>query len=368
MSVAKVVVNMDQAPAYDVRIGAGILEGIGQRILSSVPQVTAACIITDSNVGPLYANTVRTSCKAAGLRTVEITLPAGEATKTNTVLAEVWNAMAAHKLDRNCVVVALGGGVVGDLAGFAAATFLRGVHVVMVPTSLLAMVDSSVGGKTAINIEAGKNLVGAFLQPAYVCADTSVLATLPDKQWHAGCAEIAKAAVIDSDSFFFWLEEHAQSLAARNEEVVAEAITRSVVFKANVVAADPLDSQGVRACLNYGHTLGHALEKLAGFGTLTHGEAVAEGMRFAARLGAALVGTPLELVEAQDNLLDSLGLPALSIALDAESILDAMRSDKKAQANTVHFVLPQDIGTWVLHPVDHDTLQEHVEAWVRSKA
>lgn len=254
---------------------------------------------------------MRAAIRAAGYLTMNITVPAGEESKSVSCAAEIWRAMAAQKLDRDCVVLALGGGVVGDLAGFAAATYMRGVTLLQVPTTLLAMVDSSVGGKTGIDLPAGKNLVGAFKQPVHVCADTAVLATLPDREWACGCAEIAKSALIDSDEFFFWLVDAADKLACRDSQVVQEAIARCVTFKAGVVAADVEERAGVRACLNYGHTLGHAIEKLAGYGTYSHGAAVAEGMRFAIRLGAALESTPLELVQEQDELLDQLGLPAL---------------------------------------------------------
>lgn len=367
MSVSKIVVNLGERASYDVRVGPHILQGLGARVQKSVLGVTAAVLITDTNVGPLYAQVAHESLKAAGLRTIDITIPAGEESKSVACIAEVWSAMAAAKLDRDCVVVALGGGVVGDLAGFAAATYLRGVQVVQVPTSLLAMVDSSVGGKTGIDLDAGKNLVGAFKQPAYVCASTDCLSTLPKREWACGCAEIAKSALICSDDFFFWLIEHAEELAAHSEAVVAEAITRSVVFKANVVAADVEERSGARACLNYGHTLGHAVEMLAGFGTYSHGEAVAEGMRFAARLGTQLVGTPLDLVEEQDALLDALGLPALGFTAEPAAMLDAMRSDKKNRGGTINFILPEDVGKWVLRAVDEETLTDHLVAWAASK-
>ncbi|MBQ9069075.1 MAG: 3-dehydroquinate synthase [Eggerthellaceae bacterium] len=367
MPVAKVVVNFEDAPSYDVRIGPGLLETVGQRILSGIPDATAVLVLTDTNVGPLYAAAVRESCKAAGLRAVEIAVPAGESSKSVAVISEIWSAMAANGLDRDSVVVSLGGGVAGDIAGFAAATYMRGIHLVHAPTSLLAMVDSSVGGKTGIDLDAGKNLVGAFLQPEYVCADTSALATLPEREWRCGCAEVAKSSVICSDDFFFWLAEHAGRLAARDGDIAAEAITRSVVFKADVVAADRTERGGVRACLNYGHTLGHAIEKLAGYGTFSHGEAVAEGMRFAMRLAVALADASTDLVEAQDSLLDDLGLPPLDFAARPEDMLAAMRSDKKAHGGQVRFVLPSDVGKWELCAVSDDDLLEHLGAWSRSK-
>ena len=317
-------------------------------------------VVTDENVAPLYRDRARESLAAAGFRVSDIVVPAGEDTKSVEVAGEIWEAMAQLSLGRDCAVVALGGGVVGDLAGFAASTYMRGVTLVQAPTTLLSMVDSSVGGKTGVNLTAGKNLVGTFKQPAYVCADTGTLSTLPEREWACGCAEVAKSAVIDSDEFFFWLAEAADAL-------VAEAIARCVVFKADVVAEDKTESRGVRECLNYGHTLGHAVEALAGYGTFSHGAAVAEGMRFAARLAAALAGASLEFVAAQDDLLDALGLPALAWSAEPEDMLAAMKRDKKARHGQVRFVLPRDVGSWELRDVDDAVILEHLEAWARSK-
>ena len=367
MPTAKVVVNFSDKPSYDVRIGAGQYACLGERLMTIAPKATSAAIVTDSNVNPLYGAAVRESLAQAGLATITIEVPAGEASKNSECLVEIWRALAERKMDRDALVVALGGGVVGDMAGFAAATYLRGITYVQVPTTLLAMVDSSVGGKTAIDLDEGKNLVGAFKQPAYVAADTSSLATLDDREWACGCGEIAKSALIDSDEFFFWLSEHAGALARREPDVVQEAIVRCVVFKANVVAKDEEERAGVRECLNYGHTLGHAVEKLAGFGVFSHGHAVAEGMRFAARLAVALEGAPLEMVAAQDELLDQLNLPAIGFAADPDAMLDAMLSDKKARGGKIRFVLPRDAGDWVVRDVDHDVLRDHLGAWARSK-
>lgn len=361
----KVIVNIPGEEAYDVRIGAGVLDALGARMrgVPSLEQAERVLVVTDENVAPLYRDRARESLAAAGFRVSDIVVPAGEDTKSVEVAGEIWEAMAQLSLGRDCAVVALGGGVVGDLAGFAASTYMRGVTLVQVPTTLLSMVDSSVGGKTGINLEAGKNLVGSFLQPSYVCASTDVLATLDEREWACGCAEITKASVIDSDDFFFWLVENAPLLAERNPEVVLEAIARSVVFKANVVAQDKTESRGVRECLNYGHTLGHAIEALAGYGTYSHGAAVAEGMRFAARLGQTLAGTPLELVEAQDALLDELGLPVLDWSAPAKDILAAMKRDKKNRQGAVRFVLPADVGQWELVAVDDGTILEHLRLY-----
>lgn len=369
MPATKVVVNIPGEVSYDVRIGDAVLAGLGSSLMK-VPEVAAAphlLVITDANVGPLYLETAKASLKAAGFRVSDVVVPAGEEAKAVAVAGEIWNAMASLGLTRDCAVVALGGGVVGDLAGFVASTYMRGIPFVQVPTTLLAMVDSSVGGKTGVNLEAGKNLVGTFKQPVYVAACTTVLDTLNEREWACGCAEIAKASVIDSDDFFFWLTDCADALSARDDAVVAEAIARSVVFKANVVAADQTESRGVRECLNYGHTLGHAVETLAGYGTFSHGAAVAEGMRFAARLGVDVAGTPSELVGAQDDLLDALGLPALAWAAPPEEMLAAMKRDKKTRDGQVRFVLPRDIGDWELTAVPDEVILEHLRAWEASK-
>lgn len=370
MAATRIVVDIPEERPYDVRIGEGILAGLGEKlvpVLEAQPP-SRILVITDANVAPLYLEACKQGLAPLGCPISDITLPAGEEAKSLAVVGEVWNAMAALGLARDSVVVALGGGVVGDLAGFAGSTFMRGLRVVQVPTTLLSMVDSSVGGKTGVNLEAGKNLVGTFKQPAYVCASTATLATLPEREWRCGCAEVAKSAVIDSDDFFFWLLDNAAALAARDEAVTAEAIARCVVFKARVVSEDKTESRGVRECLNYGHTLGHAVEALSGYGTYSHGAAVAEGMRFAARLGTALVGTPDELVSAQDELLDALGLEPLAWSAAPEEMLDAMKRDKKARAGVVRFVVPVDVGRWELVDVDDAVILEHLRAWEATKA
>lgn len=370
MPATKVVVNIPGETPYDVRIGSDVLKGLGayMKRVADVAGAPRVLVITDSNVAPLYLECAKDALRGAGYRASDVVVPAGEESKSLSVISEVWEAMGELALGRDCCVVALGGGVVGDLAGFAASTYMRGVPVVQVPTTLLSMVDSSVGGKTGVNLSCGKNLVGTFKQPSYVCASLATLATLDEREWACGCAEIAKSAVIDSDDFFFWMVDNASALAARDEAVVAEAVARSVVFKAGVVAEDKTESHGVRECLNYGHTLGHAVEKLSGYGVFSHGAAVAEGMRFAARLGEALAGTPHELTATQDELLDTLGLPALAWSAEPEAMLDAMKRDKKARGGVVRFVLPHDVGDWRLVDVDDGVLLEHLRRWRAHKA
>ena len=363
----KVIVQLPGEDDYAVRIGAGVLDSLGQNVrdIERFAGAGDALVVSDANVAPLYLARAKASLTRAGFKASDIVVPAGEGTKAVEVAAEIWSAMAQLSLGRDCLVVALGGGVVGDLAGFVASTYMRGVVVVQVPTTLLAMVDSSVGGKTAVNLPEGKNLVGSFYQPSFVCADTGTLATLTDREWRCGCGEVAKSAVIDSDDFFFWLLEHARDVAARDADAVAEAVQRCVVFKAGVVARDKTESAGVRECLNYGHTLGHAVETCAGYGTFSHGACVAEGMRFAAYVAAReLGGFSDEFAQAQSELLDALGLGRLGYDTSPDELLAAMKRDKKARGGQVRFVLARDVAQWELVGLPDEKVRAHLADWV----
>lgn len=366
MPATRINVNIPGEAPYDVRVGTDLLHGLGDscKRVATLSHRPSLLVLSDSNVSPLYLSSVKNALVSAGYRVSDITVPAGEQAKSIDVASEVWEAMAQLRLGRDSAVIALGGGVVGDLGGFVAATFMRGIPVVQVPTTLLSMVDSSVGGKTGINLRAGKNLVGAFLQPSYVCASTDTLSTLPEREWACGCGEIAKSAVIDSDDFFFWLMDHAEELRDRDEGVTNEAICRCIVFKADVVAEDKTESRGVRECLNYGHTLAHAIESLAGYGIYSHGAAVAEGMRFAALLGQRLIGTSPEFVAAQASLLDALGLPPLGWSASPEEILASMKKDKKVRGGQLRFVLVRDVADWELVDVDDDLVLEALKEYL----
>ena len=324
-------------------------------------------MISDDAVFALYGAAAEKDLTDAGFQVDHFLFPHGEQQKTLSTYGQVLNFLCDRRFTRSDFLVALGGGVVGDLAGFAAATYQRGVPYIQVPTTLLSMVDSSVGGKTGVNLTAGKNLVGAFKQPAFVCADTDVLATLPPREWACGCGEVAKSALIDGDEFFFWLSDQVSAVVDRQPDAVSEAIARCVVFKADVVAQDKTESRGVRECLNYGHTLAHAIEKLSGYGTYSHGHAVAEGMRFAALLGESLVGTPAELAEAQAQLLDALNLPALDWKATPENVLETMKRDKKARHGQVRFMLLEDVGAWKLVDVDDATILRHLQTYFAGK-
>jgi 3-dehydroquinate synthase len=351
--------------SYDVLIEKGLLSRAGQ-LLRKKTAAQKVALITDDTVAARFGLLVSASLARADFEVLDIAIPAGERSKNWGTTGEVLEAVAEHGLRRNDLVIALGGGVVGDLAGFVAATYLRGVEFAQIPTTLLAMVDSSVGGKTGVDLMSGKNLAGAFKQPIAVLADTATLGTLPDTEWQSGLAEVAKSAVIDGEEFTAWLEANAEALVTRDAQVVAEAIRRCVEFKAAVVEGDERES-GPRECLNYGHTLGHAIEKVAGYGTFTHGVAVAEGMRFASRLSMDVAEAEVGFVKRQDRLLAALGLLPIEDQLSVDNIHAAMRSDKKSRASTVRFVVVNEPGVWRCEPVSDVTLAAHLAAWAATK-
>ena len=272
-------------------------------------------------------------------------LPAGEGSKSLSQAEGLYRVLAQRAADRQTLVVALGGGVVGDLAGFVAATYNRGLPLLMVPTSLLAMVDSSVGGKVGINLPEGKNLVGAFHQPRLVWIDVRHLHSLPEREFRSGLAEVVKYGVILDAAFFGWLETHQAAILAREPDALQSLVRRCCELKAQVVEQDEFERTGIRAALNYGHTFAHAFESVAGYGAWTHGEAVAVGMDCAARLAARRGLIPDEVVARQAALLDALGLPRqVDRTWPVEALLQAMRTDKKALAGRLRFVLPTRLG------------------------
>lgn len=365
MPVTRIDVSIPGETNYSVRVGDGVLDELGNnmRATPAVSKCPTALVISDSNVAPLYLPRMIASLRAANYNVFDITVEAGESSKCVDVADELWQAMAQLGLSRDCCVVALGGGVVGDLSGFVGSTFMRGMPIVQVPTTLLSMVDSSVGGKTGINLPSGKNLVGTFTQPAYVCASTDTLSTLPEREWLCGLGEVAKSAAIDSDDFFFWLMENAGLLSARDPEAVNEAITRCIVFKADVVSEDKTESKGVRECLNYGHTLAHAIESLAGYGTFSHGACVQEGMRFAAVLGMQLGITSEQFADAQTELLDSLGLARLDWKAPVNDVIACMKRDKKVRDGQLRFVILTDVADWGIVDVDDEDVKRALEAF-----
>ncbi len=328
------------ARRYPIRIGSGLLDdAAGLRALAAGRH---ALVVTDRNVAPHYLSKVEAALADRSVRSV--VLPPGEQEKTLARFGELMDALAGLRASRDATLFALGGGVVGDLTGFAAACWMRGVRFVQLPTTLLAMVDSSVGGKTAVDLPAGKNLVGAFHQPAAVIADTDTLATLPPRELQAGLAEVVKYGALGDAGFFGWLEEHAEALRAADAGVLADAIERCCRHKAAIVARDETE-QGERALLNLGHTFGHAIETLQGYGGLLHGEAVSVGMACAARASSLLGVADDADAQRLDALLRRLGLPVRVPAnLEAQALLAAMRLDKKAVSGRLRLILWRGIG------------------------
>lgn len=334
---------------YTIAIGPGLLSD-GTALAQHV-RGRHVLLVSDSIVAPLYAGTVREALHAArpDLAIGTFILPAGEESKTLAHFGHAIDALATLGATRDACVVALGGGVVGDLAGFAAACWMRGVDCVQVPTTLLSMVDSSVGGKTAVDIPQGKNLVGAFHPPRAVFADTSVLATLPPRELRAGLAEVIKYGAIRDARFFQWLEQEREALLAMDGEALALAIAASCEHKAEIVARDPVE-KGERALLNLGHTFGHAIETEQGYGglgndNLNHGEAVAVGMVLAARLSADLGMAPAGDADRLETLLTAYGLPTrIPAGLAPEALLARMRLDKKNLAGRLRLVLWRGLG------------------------
>ncbi len=336
--------------SYPIEITSSELDEIGARILLRIPDLTHALVIFDSEVekrwGSLFIKSFSEPSLPNGnrIRVDSIAVASGESSKSISQLAELWQWMLDRSADRKSVVIAIGGGVVGDLAGFAAATYTRGIRFVQIPTTLLAMVDSSVGGKTGINLPTSKNMIGAFWQPSLVLIDTDMLRTLPKRAYLSGLAEVIKYGVIDDISFFEWLEENSRKLVDCDDKTVRRAIAESCRSKANVVSEDERETSGRRAILNYGHTFAHALEATAGYGTLLHGEAVAIGMQMAANLAVATKLCSTELLNRQTTLIESCELPTTFPDADVKSMLVVMQQDKKVSHGKLRFVLPERIG------------------------
>ena len=330
--------------AYSIRIGEGLLSRLGEDC-ERLGLGRHCTIISDTNVAPLYARRAAQSLEAAGFEPRAVTIPAGERAKCLACVLYCYDRLARQRAGRDSFVVALGGGVVGDLAGFVAATYLRGVALVQVPTTLLAQVDSSVGGKVGVNLKAGKNLVGAFHQPRLVICDLATLETLPPRELRAGLAEVIKYGIIGDARFFRGLERDLDRVLRRDGDVLAAVVARCCAIKAAVVGQDETE-QGRRAVLNFGHTLGHALEAVFGYGTYLHGEAIAVGQVFAARLSARLLGLPEGDVDRIRSMFDRAGLPT-ELCLRRRrwgDVCKAMRLDKKASGGEIRFVLAERIG------------------------
>lgn len=329
--------------SYTIVVESGALATVGPR-LRALGVGSRTALVTDVSVHALHAAPVLESLRAAGFHVTVIEVPRGESAKTLAVAESCWDRFLSAGLDRTSTVLALGGGTVGDLAGFVAATYMRGMHFVTLPTTVLAQVDASIGGKTAIDHPKAKNLIGAFHQPRLVVADPAVVRTLPEREFRSGLAEIVKHGIVLDQPYFEDVEQHAAALLARRLDVLERIIGGSCRLKASVVERDPEEKTELRFALNYGHTIGHALEATTAYARWTHGEAVSIGIAAEARLARRLRLTDDATVARQERLLTALGLPVHAGPVDIEAVLTAITHDKKARDGRVPFVLAPRLG------------------------
>ncbi|HEX6793019.1 MAG TPA: 3-dehydroquinate synthase [Casimicrobiaceae bacterium] len=348
--------------AYPIHVAEGLLSRAGA--LLEVRPGQRGVIVSNAVVAALHLAALRTSLRDAGMQTDVVLLPDGEAHKNGHTLDDLLTRLLELRVERSTTLFALGGGVVGDVAGFAAAIYQRGIPFVQVPTTLLAQVDSSVGGKTGINHPLGKNMIGAFWQPRAVLIDTTVLSTLPDRELSAGLAEVVKYGAIRDVDFFRWLEANVSALLARDSAALTHAIVTSCAIKANVVAADERES-GERAILNFGHTFGHAIEAAQGYGEWLHGEAVAAGMVCAARLSERVCNFPPTDTERLADLVRRARLPVSPPSIAVERWLELMRRDKKVESGALRFVVLERLGHAI---VRNDVTDDDVGRSVRTQA
>jgi 3-dehydroquinate synthase len=329
--------------SYDIEIASGNLGGVGQ-FVAQRGDVSHAVVVTDENVERPHAVQVAESVAQTSTTVDLVVVEPGEQSKCVTTSAELWERLVELEADRKSVILAVGGGVIGDLAGFVAATYARGIPFFQIPTTLLAQVDSSVGGKVGINLPTAKNMVGAFLQPQGVLIDTATLQTLPDPEYRSGLGEVVKYGVILDADLFAFLESNTAQLAHRDEGVLRQVIARCCRLKADIVQEDEREVSGRRAVLNYGHTFAHAVESLTGYGTFLHGAAVSIGMACASRLAERLGRIEPAITARQEKLLETFGLPTRLPDLDVDQVLRAMMRDKKVQHGELRFILPTRLG------------------------
>ena len=339
------IVTINASKQYEIKIGSGLLASIGKEA-TALGKADKICIVSDTNVWPLYGTITENSLIDAGFSVIHFTFPAGEASKNGATYLALLDWLASHKLTRSDLIVALGGGVVGDLAGFAAATYLRGIRFIQVPTTLLAAVDSSVGGKTAIDLPSGKNLAGAFCQPSLVLCDTDTLNTLPDSVFRDGCAEVIKYGILYDESFFTYLTQTGMEFDREN------VIARCVEMKRDVVAEDEFDT-GARMKLNLGHTIGHGVESRSNY-AISHGQAVAIGMAIVAR--ASKCPDTARIL----SVLKQFQLPT-DTAYSAEELYQCALSDKKRSGGTVNLIIPASIGDCRIVPTPVTDLKTFIE-------
>jgi 3-dehydroquinate synthase len=346
---------------YDILIGRGLLAQA--QCWTGLPRAAKAVVVSNATIAPLWGQRLVQALQPHYRQVTMIELPDGEAHKDWPALNAIFDHLLTHGADRKTVLFALGGGVVGDITGFAAGCYMRGVPFVQVPTTLLAQVDSSVGGKTAINHALGKNMIGLFYQPQRVVCDLDTLQTLPQREFIAGLAEVIKYGPIADEAFLGWIEDHLDDLLAREPAALTHAIRRSCEIKAEVVGADEREG-GLRAILNFGHTFGHAIESGLGYGQWLHGEAVGCGMRMATDLSVRLGLLPPEALERMHRLLVRAGLPVRAPDLGVERYLQWMGRDKKAEAGEIRFVLLESMGRAVVRPAPDELVCQVLESAV----
>lgn len=333
---------------YSIHIEGGSLSRIGNIIKGLLPPSATAEIVTNTVVGNLYGNTVKDSLSANGIKSNIIEIPDGEEYKSLEWAGKIFDAFVEHQMTRNSAVIALGGGVIGDLAGFVSATYMRGVPLIQVPTTLVAQVDSSIGGKTAVNHSRAKNLIGVFYQPKYVLIDIDVLKSLPEREYKAGLAEVVKHGVIMDKELFEYMEANISKILALDSQSVEQIVARSCKDKVTIIEQDEKE-QNIRAILNYGHTIGHGIEAVTNYKMFRHGEAISIGMIVASRIAVNKGILKGENLIRQINLLKAFGLPIAFPNLDVDSIINAIYLDKKIkEARKLRFVLPRDIGEAII--------------------
>ncbi len=345
--------------SYDIFIGQGEIDRLGER-LETVDFKGKVAVVTNPKIEKLYGSRVKKSLQKSGYRPLVLQIPAGERYKTLKQIGRVYDGLIENRFERKDLVIALGGGVIGDMAGFAAATFLRGIPFVQCPTSVVAQVDASIGGKTGVDHARGKNLIGAFHQPRFVSTDPAVLGTLPKREYISGLAEVVKYGVIADETFFQYLEQNSREIRALKIEKVSDCIERSSAIKAAIVQSDERES-GLRKILNYGHTIGHAVETLTGYRSVRHGEGVAMGMIAASRLAVEMGVLHPHDVDRQTALLKDFGLPVKLPDLDPADILNVMAGDKKVMGGEIYFVLPKKIGSVEMMKVDKKVLRRFLK-------
>ena len=343
---------------YDIHVGQGAAEQLGEQLTECLPGPRKVFLFSHPSLITLYGSDLTATLRGAGYEVETCEIPEGETSKTLESAARLFTHLAEAGADRQSVICALGGGVIGDLSGFVAATYMRGIPFAQIPTSLLAMVDSSVGGKTGVNHTLGKNLIGAFYPPQAVCTDIAFLRSLPEREYLCGLSEIVKAGVIEDAELFAFIENQVEAIGQRDEAVLTTLIERAIAVKVRVVQEDPTE-KGIRAILNFGHTIGHALEAATAYETYSHGEAVAIGMALVARLSETLGYCTPDVVERLYKVLNDLGLPVSYSEIDPAYIIELLSHDKKTVGGIPRFILLKDIGS-VVHrqEVPVEVLQE----------